>query len=351
MREQSSRQTRRNHALGELRAAFARDNELYEQVLREFETDDTRDAAWSWLVTTWPVAGAGSAPGHLDWDERVGRIVLQGSKPDELDIDLGGHARLVLRWIKPGKFWMGSPLDELGRLTNETLHGVNITKGFWLGKYEVTQQQWNQVAGRNPSYFKAAPPDAPVEQVSWNEAQAFIQKLQAVFETRNPSLATLGFRLPTEAEWEYACRAGTVSRVYGGPITLLGNNNSPELDVMAWYGGNSGVDYAGGWDSSKWAGTQYPHLTAGTHVAGQKKPNAWGLYDMIGNVWELCADRFGEYPAGVQVDPRGPGQGAARVARGASWGNYALACRAAIRNEVPPTARHNRIGFRLAASL
>ena len=235
---------------------------------------------------------------------------------------------------------MGSPADETWHFPDETQHQVKLTKGFYLGKCLVTQAQWEKVMGHNPAFFKNAGKDAPVEAVLWGDCQAFCGKLGE------------GFRLPTEAEWEYACRAGTQTALNSGKaLTVRGDYNGPELDEVAWYGGNSGVEYAGGWDSSGWEDMQYKHAQAGTHPVGQKKPNAWGLYDMHGNVWEWCNDFYGDYPAGAATDPTGPTTGQDRVARGGGWCNFAGLCRSAARLSLSPWVRNHAVGMRLAFSL
>ena len=198
---------------------------------------------------------------------------------------------------------MGSPPDEPRRSNNETQHQVKLTKGSYLGKYEVTQGQWEAVMGRNPSEFKNVGRDAPVEQVSWDDCQVFCRKLG------------VGFRLPTEAEWEYACRAGAKGPYAG------------DLDDMAWCGQNSGNT---------------------THPVGLKKPNAWGLYDMHGNVAEWCHDWYGEYPVGAVTDPTGPEAGQFRRNRGGSWGWGTGLCRSADRNCGLPGHRIHFLGLRLA---
>ena len=211
--------------------------------------------------------------------------------------------------IPEGTFTMGSPGSEDGRSSDETQHEVRLTRAFELQTTPVTQALWQAVMGNNPSHFKG--PDRPVEEVSWNDVQEFIGKL-------NKMLGTSSLRLPTEAEWEYACRAGTTGARYG------------ELAEVAWYDGNSG---------SK------------THAVGQKQPNPWGLYDMLGNVWEWCHDWRGAYPTAHVTDPTGPATGSSRVVRGGSWNGFARNARGAFRSNYTPGARLNVLGFRLARSL
>ncbi len=191
------------------------------------------------------------------------------------------------------------------RIRDATPHRVSITRGFEMGKYEVTQAQWEKVMGDNPSRFKGA--NLPVENVSWDDVQKFIHALNA----RNDGYV---YRLPTEAEWEYACRAGTAGDFAGS------------LDEMGWYMSNSGSQ---------------------THPVGTKKPNAWGLYDMHGNVLQWCQDWYGDYPGGKVVDPQGPGSGSNRVIRGGSWGSDATNCRSAARHRYSPDNRAAGLGFRL----
>ena len=204
-------------------------------------------------------------------------------------------------------------------------HEVILTKPFYLGKFELTQEQFQQVMGGNPSYFKGR--DLPVENVSWDEAQEFCKK--ASEKTGH------AIRLPTDAEWEFACRAGTRTAYYTG-------DGEADLDRAGWYGENSG-------------GT--------THPVGQKVPNAWGLYDMYGNVWEWCVDWYGDYSAEAVTDPQGPVQGQyrvtgtsgipdqCRVVRGGSWGFDPKVCRSAIRFGLAPGFRDYIVGFRLAADV
>ena len=268
-----------------------------------------------------------------------------------------------MRWIPPGRFLMGSPADEPGRFDNEgPQHPVVITRGYWLGETPVTQALWQAVTGENPSEFKT--PDRPVENVTWNQCRdLFIARLNGTIAADRGE----AFRLPTEAEWEYACRAGTTTATYAGPIEIRGKNDAPILDDIAWYGGNSGVDFdlQNGVDSRGWPKKQHPHTKAGTRRVAQKLPNPWGLYDMLGNVYEWCSDWFQSdyYGAGsrasrssassssssaTQQDPTGPATGVLRVHRGGSWDDDAWFVRAAFRYHFRPGYRNRNLGLRLA---
>jgi len=220
----------------------------------------------------------------------------------EAKIDLGRGVKLEMMLIPAGKFMMGSPASEVGRVDNETLHEVTLTKPFYMGKYEVTQEQWQVVMGNNPSVTKGA--KMPVTNVSWNDCQEFIKKLNA---KRN------GFyRLPTEAEWEYACRAGTkTAYAFGDTITK---------------------------DDAHWGAKQVVESLKGV---GNYKPNAFGLYDMHGNVWEYCEDWKADYPEGAETDPKGAATGEHRVLRGGSYANPESAARSSFRNDDLPTSRVN----------
>ena len=211
--------------------------------------------------------------------------------------------------IKGGTFDMGSNDVED---KEQPVHAVTL-ENFYLSRYEVTQAQWRAVMGGNPSRANSDCPNCPVDNISWNDAQKFIQQLN--------QLTGLNYRLPTEAQWEYAARGG--NRPHG--FTYAGSEN---LDKVGWYYGNSG---------SK------------THVVGTKgKHNGLGIYDMSGNVWEWCQDWYGEYPSGPLKDPKGPESGVGRVLRGGSWGNYASYCRVVNRNYDRPDYRHDDVGFRLS---
>jgi formylglycine-generating enzyme required for sulfatase activity len=208
-------------------------------------------------------------------------------------------------WIHPGTFTMGSPREEADRVNNETPHKVTLTKGFYLGVHLVTQQQWQAVMGNNPSRFKGEK-NLPVEGVSWEDCQEFIKKVQEK-EKRH-------YRLPTEAEWEYACRAGTKTpfhvgfQLFPGEANFLGRQTTP---------------------------------------IGNFRPNAFGLYDMHGNLYEWCQDWYGEYPENAVVDPQGPAAGRERVVRGGCWGIGPSGCRSAYRRPFEANRRSDCFGFRL----
>ncbi|MBF0452838.1 MAG: formylglycine-generating enzyme family protein, partial [Candidatus Magnetomorum sp.] len=184
---------------------------------------------------------------------------------------------------------------------------------------EVTQGQWKAVMGSNPSSFSSCGDTCPVDNVSWNDIQEFIQKL-------NEKEGIDKYRLPTEAEWEYAARAGSPSAFANGGISQTGCEIDSNLNLMGWYCGNA---------SSK------------THPVAQKSANAWGLYDMHGNVWEWCQDWYGSYPTSGVDDPMGPSTGSNRVVRGGNWGGGARSCRSAQRGNDGPGARSGGCGCRL----
>jgi len=234
--------------------------------------------------------------------------------PASLTLDLGNGVTMKLVLIRPGRFMMGSPDAEQGHKSEEgPQHEVVITKPFYMGVTEVTQAQYEAVMGTNPSKFKG--PTNPVENVSWDDAVEFCQRLSE--KTRKT------FRLPTEAEWEYACRAGTKTRFSFG-------DSDEGLEEYAWYKKNSGDT---------------------THPVGRKKPNPWGLYDMHGNVWEWSADWFGSYASGASTDPQGAGSGERRVVRGGSWCNAgAVGFRCATRRRDAPAFRPHDFGFRCAGT-
>ncbi|MBN8723685.1 MAG: SUMF1/EgtB/PvdO family nonheme iron enzyme [Acidobacteria bacterium] len=269
-------------------------------------------------------------------DLKEGRLVLREQKIDVKEVEnkveniqIGNKANeniiieildngvtIEMVKIEGGTFEMGSPLNEEGRNADEKLHTVTVSP-FYIGKYEVTQAQWNAVANlpmintfllADPSDFKGA--NLPVEKITWGEAVEFCARLS--------KFTGKTYRLPTEAEWEYAARAGTKDKHAG------------DLDKMAWYGKNS---------------------KAQTHIVGQKQPNAWGLYDTHGNVWEWCQDWYGDYSSVAEIDPKGASSGTSHIARGGSWLHTATHSRLANRATLTPDVRVNGVGFRLVRSL
>ena len=246
---------------------------------------------------------AAEAKAKLSSEIGAGRVGATAGVP------LTGKAVMPFAFCPAGSFTMGSPSTEDGRGSDENQVRVTITKGFWMAKTELTQAQWTAILGNNPSNFNGD--DLPVEKVSWDDAQEFIKKVN------DSGVIPEGWKvaLPTEAQWEYACRAGETGAYSGGTI-----------DQVAWYDDNSG---------SK------------THAVGTKKSNAWGLHDMHGNVWEWCADSYGDELVGGS-DPSGPSSGVHRVNRGGSWLSHAATCRAATRGRLTPDSRFDSLGFRPA---
>ncbi len=257
---------------------------------------------------------------------------VPGNQPKVLTNSIG--MKLVL--IPKGKFMMGSPPDEKGSEDNERRHEVTISRDYHLGIHEVTQAQYKKIMGKNPSVFQGdrvakRHPETnrvvkevdsanyPVEQVSWSDAVEFCQRLSALPEEKKAGRV---YRLPSEAEWEYACRAGSQMAYSFG-------SDEKSLVNFGWYDSNS---------------------KGMTHAVGLKKANAWGLYDMHGNVWEWCADWYGEFPKGSATDPRGPEDGSFRVDRGGGWDYVAVDCRSAYRGWIVPSYRYRNLGFRVALS-
>ena len=230
----------------------------------------------------------------------------------ETALNLGNGVKLEMVLIPAGEFLMGSP-DSGADSDEKPQHRVRITKPFYFGKYLVTQEQWQAVMESNPSHFKG--PKNPVECVSWDDCQEFLEKLNAKIGVQGGK-----FALPTEAQWEYACRAGSTTRYCFG-------DGESALGEYAWYNGNSGNT---------------------THPVGEKKPNAWGLYDMQGNVWEWCADWCGAYGTEAVADPTGPVGGSFRVVRGGGWGGPAGDCRSAYRDWIRPGYRALGLGLRVS---
>ncbi|MCP5197409.1 MAG: formylglycine-generating enzyme family protein [Gammaproteobacteria bacterium] len=275
----------------------------------------------------------------------------------EIELDPGQGEPIVqrLRWIPPGRFWMGSPEEEtrgLAKNENERewfdaehpRHLVTLTEGYWLFDTPCTQALWKAVMGKNPSRFQS--PNRPVEQVSWYDVQDFLTQL-------NARIPDLHLTLPSEAQWEYACRAGTETALYTGDLEILGEHNAPALDPIAWYGGNSGIEFEldNGYDSSSWPDKQYSYIHAGTHPVKRKRANSWGLYDLLGNVWEWCQDPWHADYQGAPNDGsvwEDRDADAARVLRGGSWIYHARSVRAACRYHDRPDYRLDHLGFRCA---
>lgn len=251
-------------------------------------------AAWFGLACAGSLTAAGPVPGE-PWD-----------------IELGGQS-YRFQWIPAGSFVMGSPAAEEGRQGDERPHEVILTEGFWMGQTEVTQALWQAVMGTNPSHFADAP-QRPIDSVSWFDAVAFCE--QATVRLRQAALLEESWAvdLPSEVQWEYACRAGT-SGVFAGP-----------LEELAWYLDTSGES---------------------THEVAQLEPNAWGLFDLHGNVWEWCLDPNADYPEATVTDPEPPAFGAQRIIRGGAWYLPARYLRSANRFAYLPDYRDNGTGFRL----
>ena len=230
-----------------------------------------------------------------------------------------------LVWIPPGQFVMGSPTEETGRDPDESPQTrVIIPSGFWMGKWEVTQRDYYKVTGLNPSN-ETGDANRPVERVSWFEAMEYCKKLTTTCESQGQLPEGFVYRLPTEAEWEYACRAGATTRFNYGE-----DKNALQLSDYAWFSRNS--------DSM-------------THPVGTRRPNHWGLFDMQGNVWEWCLDRWEDsLPGGTLTNSARMASGSLRVARGGSWLYDAKACRSANRDEYSPWNRCSDIGFRVVLS-
>ncbi len=244
-----------------------------------------------------------------------------------------GEPELKPEWTEPvtgmemvlvpaGTFMMGSPEDEIGHEPGETLHEVGLSRPFYLGKYEVTQAQWLQVMGENPSHFQDCD-DCPAEQMSWWQAESFVRRLS--------ELSGESFRLPTEAEWEYACRAGTTT-----PFATGDNLTTEQANYDGRY--------------------PYPGFEAGvyrarTTPAGSFAPNAWGLYDLHGNVWEWLADRYCDYSDGPVTDPLGECGSELRVIRGGSWYFNADSARCGVRYTHRPQDVGVSLGLRVVREI
>ena len=242
--------------------------------------------------------------------------VAGGSTGEVQTFSLPGGALMEFVWIEPGVFWMGSPDTEAGRYDDEgPLHEVEISRGFWLGKFEVTQGQWEAVTGDTTTSYYQGDARRPVDSVSWDDVQRFIGRL-------NDAAGDSLYRLPTEAEWEYACRAGSSTRWFFG-------DDEGNLTKYAWYRDNNSPE--------------------GTKPVGEKEPNAWGLHDMHGNVWEWVQDWYDDdyYDNSPRVDPEGPTSGSVRVRRGGHFDLLPMSVRSAYRHLYSPDKRSSKIGVRL----
>ena len=271
--------------------------------------------------------------------------------------------------VSPGSYLQGSPGDELGRDQDEgPVHTVSITRPFWVARAEVTNSQWSLLFPTAPSLFSTCGNECPVDSINWYEAVSYLNQL-SVNEGVTPcytlngcnqqvpgrnlvcsnvefaGLDCTGYRLPTEGEWEYLARAGSDTALPNGPLSNFScSMPDSNLDSVAWFCGNAAVAYEPCWDSSmEITGSS---TCAGTHPVASKSPNDFGLYDMIGNLWEWTNDWYGGYPAISLTDPEGPAQGNARVVRGCAWSNGARFCRSASRNFYAPEYRFLNVGFR-----
>ncbi len=259
-------------------------------------------------------------PERKAWQARIVELIAAGVRPcvPLRTLTLPGGVQMAFSFVPPGTFLMGGTVNDW----EKPVHKVTLTKGFFLGVHPVTQAQWQAVMGSRPSHFKKA--KRPVEQVSWEDSQEFCKKVMAELKGGR-------VELPTEAEWEWACRAGTTSEYHFGDVlnTDLANYNG----------------------QSSWNGSPMGKNRKATKNVGLYPSNPWGLYDMHGNVWEWCSDWYGEYSAGDQTDPQGRSNGQYRVLRGGSWNDFPEYCRAAVRYWSEPAGRFINFGFRVCFRL
>jgi len=264
----------------------------------------------------------GRPPAQL---ERESIETIQSREVDDWIIeDLG----LALAWIAPGEFLMGSPASEEGRDEDETQHHVTITQGYWIGKTEVTYNQWDTIVGLDSKHPTTFSKDAPIEFVSWHDASDFCLILTSREQTSGRLPAGYRYALPTESQWEHASRAGTSSPFFHGDRLSSGEAN---FDGNFPYGG-----------APKGRFLEKPT------TVGQYAPDRSGIFDTQGNLWEWCRDWYGRYNGNSVVDPRGPDHGKEKVIRGGSWFDNSRYCRAAMRMRTVPSNRRDNIGFRVA---
>ena len=298
-------------AIGSLSAYVIQEEKKAQLVAAEARAKAERDAAEAKAKADREAAEA-KAKADREAAEAKAKLSAEinaGRTGTALGLPLAGETLMPFVFCPAGSFTMGSPSAEDGHNSDENQASVTLSKAFWMAKTEVTQSQWRAVMGSDPSHFNGD--DLPVENVSWDDTQEFIKKVN------DSGVLPAGWKmvLPTEAQWEYACRAGET-----GPYS------GDSIDQVAWYDGNTG---------SK------------THSVGTKKSNAWGLHDMHGNVWEWCADWYDDSLSGG-TDPSGASSGVYRVNRGGSWYSVAARCRAALRNWYFSGRQHNYLGFRPA---
>lgn len=288
--------------------------------------------AFSIIAVVWAVAFA-------DYKERVDKVVAEQKSEEQFmasdhllmhdglleAVKTGRVEKIMNSMVKcnAGTFMMGSQPDELGRGENEFQHQVTIDKDFYICRFEVTQSLYNAVMGSNPSKFRGD--YNPVDSVNWYNAKEFCHRLNEITNLTRPMGYV--FDLPTEAQWEYACRAGTTTSLNSGKNILSDSNVCENLKELGWYQKDR--------DSL-------------THIVGMKKPNAWGIYDMHGNVWEWCRDEYYDYITNEKVFSCGIGSATIRIIRGGSCRNKPRFCRSAFRNYNLPIYNNDALGFRFA---